>query len=244
MVAQRDSARKVIEQCKRAGVKIVAGGPLFLNEHATFPEVDHFVLNEGELTLPLFLHDLAAGEPQRLYTSDKFADMHLSPTPLWELANLRAYSSMPIQYSRGCPFDCDFCNITAMLGRKPRTKSGAQIVDELEALYARGWRGGVFFVDDNFISKRRELKEEILPALIAWRKGKRGLGFQTEASIDLADDPELMAMMVAAGFDTVFVGIETPDEASLSERRSRPGGVRQDPAARRFAGAGRVHRWL
>ncbi len=221
MVAQRDSTIRVIERCHAAGVKIVAGGPLFLNEHASFPLVDHFVLNEGEVTLPLFLHDLATGQPQRMYTSELHADMHLSPTPLWSLADLGSYSSMPIQYSRGCPFDCDFCNITAMLGRKPRTKSAAQIINELDGLYALGWRQGVFFVDDNFIGKRRELKEEILPALIAWRKGKRGFGFQTEASIDLADDPELMAQMVEAGFDTVFVGIETPDEDSLSECNKR-----------------------
>ncbi|NLG28526.1 MAG: B12-binding domain-containing radical SAM protein, partial [Chloroflexi bacterium] len=221
MVAQRDSAHEVVERCHQAGVRVVAGGPLFLGEHEAFPRVDHFVLNEGEVTLPIFLHDLAAGQPKRLYRSELYANMHLSPVPLWELADLHAYSSMPVQYSRGCPFDCDFCNITAMLGRRPRTKSAEQITTELDALYAAGWRDGVFFVDDNFIGKRRELKEEILPALIAWRQGKRGFGFQTEASIDLADDPQLVAQMVEAGFDTVFVGIETPDEESLSECNKR-----------------------
>ncbi len=217
MVVQRDSARQVIRSCKEAGVKVVAGGPLFLGEYQDFPEVDHFVLNEAEVTLPPFLKDLAEGHPQRLYTSTEHADMHLSPTPLWELVDMRHYSSMCVQYSRGCPFNCEFCNITAMFGRRPRTKSAAQIIAELDGLYKLGWRRGVFFVDDNFIGNRRELKSEILPALIAWRQGKRGFGFQTEVSIDLADDPELTELMVQAGFDTVFVGIETPDEQSLTE---------------------------
>ena len=217
MVVQRESARKVIKRCKEASVKVVAGGPLFLSEHDDFPEVDHFVLNEAEITLPLFLSDLERGAPKRLYATTEFANMELSPMPLWELADLRHYSSMCIQYSRGCPFKCDFCNITAMLGRRFRTKTAKQIVAELDALYNLGWRGSVFFVDDNFIGNKRKLKTEILPAIIAWRQGKRGMSFQTEASVDLADDPELMHMMTEAGFAAVFVGIETPDEQGLAE---------------------------
>ena len=217
MVVQRESTRQVIKRCKEAGVKVVAGGPLFLAEHEDFPEVDHFVLNEAEITLPLFLSDLERGEPKRLYTTTEFTDMELSPIPLWELVHLRHYSSLSIQYSRGCPFACEFCNITAMLGRRFRTKTVTQIVAELDVLYNLGWRHGVFFVDDNFIGNKRKLKTEILPALIAWRKDKQGMNFETEASVDLADDPELMQMMVEAGFDTVFVGIETPDEQSLAE---------------------------
>lgn len=217
MVTQRDSVHEVLARCVAAGVKVVAGGPLFLSERDAFPEVDHFVLNEAELTLPSFLRDLERGEAKRVYETTEFADLSLVPTPLWELADLRSYSSMCVQYSRGCPYDCEFCDITAMLGHRPRTKSAGQILVELDALHKLGWRSGVFFVDDNFIGNKRKLKSEILPALIEWRQGKVGMGFQTEASVNLADDPELMDLMVKAGFDTVFVGIETPDEKGLSE---------------------------
>ncbi|MFZ6018365.1 MAG: B12-binding domain-containing radical SAM protein [Chloroflexota bacterium] len=217
MVVQRDSASDVIHRCKLAGKTVVAGGPLFLGEWDKFAEVDHFVLNEGELTLPLFLQDLEKGSLQRVYASEEFADMTQSPLPLWELVDTRYYDSLSIQYSRGCPFNCDFCNVTAMLGHRPRTKTAAQIIAELDKMYALGWRRNIFFVDDNFIGNRKELKEEILPALIRWRKGKKGCYFITEASINLADDPELMKMMVDAGFTSVFVGIETPAEESLAE---------------------------
>ncbi len=217
MVAQRDSTRQVLARCKEIGVKIVAGGPLFLAEHEGFPEVDHFVLNEAEMTLPPFLSDLERGQARRIYTSNEYPDITQSPTPMWELMDTRCYSSMCIQFSRGCPFNCEFCNITAMLGHRPRTKTAPQIIAELDSLYNLGWHGGVFFVDDNFIGNRRQLKAEVLPALIAWRQGKRGMRFQTEVSIDLADDAELMDLMAKAGFDTIFVGIETPDEQSLSE---------------------------
>jgi radical SAM superfamily enzyme YgiQ (UPF0313 family) len=217
MVVQRDTTRAVIQRCKQAHKKIVAGGPLFLSEYEAFPEVDHFVLNEGEVTLPPFLRDLEAGNPRRIYASTEFPDITLSPTPLWRLAKLNLYSEMCLQYSRGCPFACDFCNITSMLGHKPRTKTAKQVVAELDALYLAGWRGRAFFVDDNFIGNKRKLKEEVLPALIAWRKGKKGLSFMTEASINLADDPELMHLMGRAGFNSVFVGIETPDDAGLTE---------------------------
>jgi radical SAM superfamily enzyme YgiQ (UPF0313 family) len=217
MAVQREAARQLIARCKRAGVTVVAGGPLFTAEHEQFPEVDHFVLNEAEVTLPPFLADFARGAAQRVYSSVEFADLSQTPAPLWELADLDRYASMSVQYSRGCPFDCDFCNVTALLGHKPRTKSAAQIVAELDGLKAAGWHGPVFFVDDNFIGNKRLLKDELLPALIAWRQGKRGAIFNTETSINLADDPELMTLMVQAGFRTVFIGIETPDEESLAE---------------------------
>lgn len=217
MVVQRKSTYEVIHRCKLAGKKIVAGGPLFLGEWQKFPEVDHFVLNEGEITLPIFLRDLERGDLQRVYTTTEYADITQSPTPLWELIDTRYYDSLSIQYSRGCPFNCDFCNVTAMLGHRPRTKTARQIIAELDTMYNLGWRRNIFFVDDNFIGNRKQIKEEILPALIEWRKGKTGCSFITEASINLADDPELMKMMVEAGFTSVFVGIETPDEESLAE---------------------------
>jgi radical SAM superfamily enzyme YgiQ (UPF0313 family) len=217
MVVQRKSAYEVIHRAKGMGKIVVAGGPIFTGEWEQFDEVDHFVLNEGEITLPEFLKDLNEGNLRRVYSTAGYADLAQTPVPMWELVKINRYDSLGIQYSRGCPFNCDFCNVTAMLGHKPRTKSAGQIITELNRMYQIGWRRNIFFVDDNFIGNRRELKEEILPALIEWRKGKTGCNFITEASINLADDPQLMKMMTDAGFNSVFVGIETPDEDSLKE---------------------------
>lgn len=218
MVVQRDSARQVIRTCTDAGVPIVAGGPLFSGEYEAHPEVAHFVLNEAEITLPLFLADLQSGrKPQHVYQTDQFPELDQTPMPRWDLVDFGQYATMDIQFSRGCPYDCEFCNITALLGRRPRTKSAKQLVAELDYLASLGWQGSIFFVDDNFIGNKRLLKEEILPALIDWRQGKKGFGFSTEVSINLADDTELMELMVAAGFQTVFVGIETVEDSSLEE---------------------------
>jgi radical SAM superfamily enzyme YgiQ (UPF0313 family) len=217
MIIQRESARRIAARCKAARLWVVAGGPLFNSEHEQFADVDHFILNEAELTLPPFLEDLAQDCAKRLYTSEQFADVQQTPAPRWDLLNLRRYASMSIQFSRGCPFNCDFCNVTALLGHRVRTKTPAQIITELDGLYAAGWRGEVFFVDDNFIGNKPFLKTDLLPALIAWRKNKAGNVFCTEASINLADDPALMELMVQAGFTTVFIGIETPDENCLIE---------------------------
>lgn len=217
MVVQRESAQATIQRCKTAGVKMVAGGPLFTMEHEHFPDVDHFVLNEAEETLAPFLRDLEHGQARRVYASTEYPDIHQTPVPLWPLADLKCYDTVSIQFSRGCPFNCDFCNVTALLGHRPRTKTAAQIIAELDSLYALGWRKSIFFVDDNFIGNKKHIKTEVLPALIEWRKGKTGMPFSTEASINLADDPVLLKLMVQAGFDTVFVGIETPNEASLIE---------------------------
>ena len=217
MVVQRDSAYALIHRVKITGTKVVAGGPLFTMEYDKFPEVDHFVLNEAEETLAPFLMDLEQGHAKRVYTSTEYPDIHQTPAPLWQLADLKHYTTASIQFSRGCPYNCDFCNVTALLGHFPRTKTTAQILTELDNLYALGWRKSIFFVDDNFIGNKKYIKYEVLPALIEWRKGKIGVPFSTEASINLADDQELMRLMVAAGFDTVFVGIETPNEESLTE---------------------------
>ena len=217
MIVQRESVRSILKRCKSAGVKVVAGGPLFTMEYEQFPDVDHFVLNEAEETLAPFLHDLEQGQAKRVYTSAEFPDIRHTPAPLWRLADFRHYDTFSIQFSRGCPFNCDFCNITSLLGHTPRTKTAAKIIAELDSLYALGWRKNIFFVDDNFIGNKKYIKSEVLPALIEWRKGKTGMPFSTEASINLADDPALIELMVNAGFDTVFVGIETPNEASLVE---------------------------
>ena len=215
---QKESVKEVIGRCKKTGVKIVAGGPLFTTNYEEFEGVEHFVLNEAEITLPLFLKDLRDGCAKYIYTSDEWADLKKTPIPLWELINMKKYATMNIQYSRGCPFNCEFCDITLLYGHKPRTKDKGQIVAELESLYSRGWRDGVFFVDDNFIGNKRKLKREILPAIAKWLE-RRGyfFSFATQASIDLSDDEELMELMVKAGFDTVFVGIETPNKESLTE---------------------------
>jgi len=217
IIAQQRSARELIARCRAAGKTIVAGGPLFTVDHEQFPEVDYFVLNEAEATLPSFLGDLERGEARRVYSASEFPDIRRSPSPLWELVDLRHYASMSVQFSRGCPYDCEFCSVTAMLGHRPRAKMPGQVVAELDGLYRLGWRGPVFFVDDNLIGKQSLVKEGLLPALIVWQKGKRRLSFYTEASINLADDEELMRRMVEAGFDTVFIGIETPDEVGLVE---------------------------
>ena len=217
MSVQRDSAHQIIARCKERGLKVIAGGPLFTSEYEEFNEVDHFVLNEAELTLPLFLADLERGSAKPVYKTSEFYNISKTPAPLWELADMKRYASMNIQFSRGCPFNCDFCNVTALFGHRPRVKSSEQLIKELDALYSLGWRGQIFFVDDNFIGNKRYLKAELLPALIEWRKNKKGIIFNTEASVNLADDRQLMEMMVQAGFDTVFIGIETPDEKSLGE---------------------------
>lgn len=218
MSVQKESVKAVLSRCGELGVKVVAGGPLFTNYHEEFGDVDHLVLNEAEITLRPFLNDLKEGRPGRLYTSAEKADLTTTPIPLWELINMRHYSSMNIQYSRGCPFDCEFCNITSLYGRIPRTKDSGQIIAELEKIYSLGWREGVFFVDDNFIGNKKKLKDKILPSLIRWmEKRKRPFYFSTEASINLADDEELMRLMARAEFITVFVGIETPHEESLIE---------------------------
>ena len=217
MIVQRTSARQIIARCKEAGVKIVAGGPLFTIEYAQFERVDHLVLNEAELTLPAFLADLVQGQAKQIYATSEFADIQKTPVPLWELVEMDQYESMCIQFSRGCPYNCDFCNVTTLFGHRFRTKTAEQITAELESLYNLGWRGNVFFVDDNFIGNKRYLKTELLPALIEWQKHKVGIPFYTQTSINLADDKELMRMMVQAGFRTVFIGIETPNEDSLTE---------------------------
>jgi radical SAM superfamily enzyme YgiQ (UPF0313 family) len=218
MTIQQMSTQEVIARCLPLGVKTVAGGPLFTACHDDFPDVDHLVLGEAELTLPLFLADLRKGGARHLYVDDQWADLANTPIPLWDLIDVRNYAAMNIQYCRGCPFDCEFCDITALFGRRPRSKTREQLIAELDSLYFRGWRGAIFFVDDNFIGDKGKLKRELLPAMIDWMGRKEyPFYFYTEASIDLADDSRLMELMVRAGFEEVFIGIETPYEESNTE---------------------------
>lgn len=223
MQVQKQSVKEVASQAQRFNTKVVAGGPLFTIEYKEFEDIDHLVLNEAEITLLPFLQDLEKGCAKHVYTSEKRPDITGTPIPLWSLINMKKYSSMSLQYSRGCPFDCEFCDIIILNGHRPRTKSEEQIIAELDALYNHGWRGGLFIVDDNFIGNKRKLKAEILPAVISWMKTRKyPFALSTEASVNLADDEELMELMVAAGFNTVFVGIETPNKESLIECNKLP----------------------
>ena len=217
MVVQRASVARVVGLCKAAGLKMVAGGPLFSAEYEQFPDIDYFILDEAEATLPAFLDDLSAGRPHRIYNAPNKPELDQTPIPRWNLLDLKGYASMAIQFSRGCPYDCEFCNITTLFGHKPRIKSAAQMIQELDSLYQLGWRDGVFFVDDNLIGNKRYLKQQLLPAIIEWRNGKAGMPFSTEVSINLADDDELIGLMSQAGFNSVFIGVETPSETSLVE---------------------------
>jgi len=218
MAVQKRSVREIIERCRAIGVSTVAGGPLFSTAHEDYPDVDHLVLNEAEVVLPEFIEDLRQGRARKIYSSERWADLRTTPIPMWDLIEMKHYATINIQYSRGCPFNCEFCDITLLYGHAPRTKDTAQIIAELESIYRRGWREGVFFVDDNFIGNKKKLKAEVLPAIADWLESRRHpYTFITQASIELADDEELMQKMVQAGFDTVFVGIETPNEESLAE---------------------------
>jgi len=217
MITQKESVKKIIERCKKLGKKIVAGGPLFTSLHEEFPDIDHFVLGEGEVTLPLFLEDLKNGNPQKIYTSEIKPDITKSPIPQWNLIDFKSYSKMPLQYSRGCPFDCEFCDIVNLNGRIPRTKDPEQLIKELDSLAKIGYKGTVFIVDDNFIGNKTRVKE-LLGKLIEWRKtSKFKPTLMTEVSLNLADDDELLDLMRNAGFDAVFVGLETPSAESLEE---------------------------
>jgi radical SAM superfamily enzyme YgiQ (UPF0313 family) len=218
MSIQLASVKEVVDRCKKMGVKMVAGGPLFTCEYQDFPDVNHLVLNEAENTLPLFLTDLENGCAKHIYTTTEFADVEKTAIPLWSLIKMRKYASISLQYSRGCPYNCEFCEISSLFGHRVRTKTKEQVVTELESLYRQGWRGNVFFVDDNFIGNKKKLKTEVLPSINEWAgTRKHPFKFGTEASINLADDPKLMQLMVSAGFNSVFVGIETPNEESLAE---------------------------
>ena len=217
MLAQGENAKIVIQRCKAKGKIIVAGGPAFTSQHEKFKDVNHFVLNEAEITLPMFLEDFEQGKLKPIYTSEERPDITNTPLPLWELLNFKKYSSMAIQYSRGCPFNCEFCDIIILNGRIPRTKTAEQMIGEFRHLYNAGWRGSIFVVDDNFIGNKSHVKQ-MLPELIKWQQShKYPFMFLTGASVNLAEDEELMQMMSKANFHKVFLGIETPNMESLKE---------------------------
>lgn len=215
MIVQINSAKEVIHRVRSFGKFIVCGGPLFTSSYREFSEADCFVLNEGEITIPLFLKDLEAGTLKHLYRSNLKPDITKTPVPDWSLVKKERYASMAIQVSRGCPFACDFCDIIIMNGRVPRYKEPAQVIAELDAIYDTGWRSSVFIVDDNLIGNRKKIKL-ILTEIAAWmKKYNRPFCLSSEASITVADDKEIIELLKASNFSGVFVGIETPDEQSL-----------------------------
>ena len=217
MITQKESAKEVIRRCNELGVKVIAGGPLFTTGYEEFNGVGHFFVGEAEDTFPVFLDDLEKGCARKIYASDVRPDIAKAPIPLWRLINPKNYVSLSIQNSRGCPYNCEFCDIVVMNGRIPRVKSAEQFLAEISAIRKTGFRGMVLVVDDNFIGNKAKVKAS-LRKLMDWQK-KNGhpFSFSTEASINLADDEKLMDMMVEAGFDQVFLGLETPSSAGLSE---------------------------
>ncbi len=215
MIVQRVSLQAVIERCNRAGIPVVAGGPHPTTFHDEMEGVDHFVLDEAEEIFPEFLRDLENGTAKAIYREPRKPDVTQTPLPRFDLIDMKNYHTMGVQFSRGCPFDCEFCDITKLYGRVPRTKTPDQMVNEFELLYRLGWRGQVFLVDDNFIGNKRDAMN-LLPVLAEWQRA-RGYPFTllTEASVNLARMGELMDAMIEAGFDTVFLGIETPNPKAL-----------------------------
>ena len=216
MIVQKESFQQIVKMCNECGSPVVAGGPYPISSYEDIEGVDFFVLDEAELTLPKFLSDLEAGCPQKVYRTLEKPDITRTPPPRFDLIDIEAYDSIPLQYSRGCPYNCEFCDIIEMFGRVQRTKTPTQFVREMAAVYSTGYRGQIFIVDDNFIDNRRKAKA-LLREVIAWqREHNSPFSLSTEASIDLAQDDELLDLMVEAGFTMAFIGIETPDEKTLA----------------------------
>lgn len=217
MNVQEQSVRAIIAQCVQYKKVTVAGGPLFTHEYERFEDIHHFVLNEAEITLPLFLADLAAGTPKRIYQTPQFASITETPLPAFDLIDMSDYLYAIVQYSRGCPFLCDFCDVTALFGRAARTKTTPQMIEELNMIRNHEDIQLVLFADDNLIGNKKILKYELLPALIEWRKKYNPpFFFATQLTINLCNDADLMDLMIDAGFRHIFIGIETPDENSLN----------------------------
>jgi len=217
MVIQRQGVSDLVRRCHALGKRVIGGGPLFGDEPDPELGVDHVVVGEAEEVIADLVTDLQAGRPRACYRAPRFPDLALTPPPRWDLLKLEDYATMSVQSCRGCPFDCEFCDVVALNGRRPRTKSPERFVAELEGLRIRGWTGPVFVVDDNFVGDRRRCLA-LLRGVIAWRErtGAR-MTFLTEASVNMAADPELLELMVAAGFKKVFLGLETPSAESLRE---------------------------
>lgn len=217
MLIQKESISKIIKKVKKFNKKIVAGGPLFTTSFIDYPEIDSIIIGEAELIMHQLIDDILNNNLKHIYKKNEKPDLKFVPLPKWDLINFKKYASMAVQYSRGCPFDCEFCDIILINGRIPRTKLPEQMIKEFDILYEKKWRGSLFIVDDNFIGNKKNVKE-MLKLIINWQKERRyPFNLFTETSINLVDDPELMNLMIEANFNKVFIGIETPEEQSLKE---------------------------
>jgi radical SAM superfamily enzyme YgiQ (UPF0313 family) len=215
MIVQKESFTETVCRCRKLGRPVAAGGPYPTSCRAEIQGVDYFILGEGETVFPRFLKDWEKGCPRPVYEEESKPSMADTPLPRFDLFDVRKYNVLPLQFSRGCPFGCEFCDIVSLFGRVPRTKPPARFIRELDAAMATGFEGSIFIVDDNFIGNKIAVKE-LLREIVLWQKNrKRRVQFCTEASINLASDPELLDLMVEAGFYMVFVGLETPVESSL-----------------------------
>src|SRR5712692_3436497 len=220
MQVQRDDVRRTLERASKLSRRTMIGGPYASSEpEAILPLADHVVVGEPDEIFQEIAADLEAGSARRLYRVQEKPDVSRTPMPRFDLLALKKYTLMAVQFSRGCPFTCEFCDIITLYGRRPRTKSPAQLIGELEALLQLGWRKEIFIVDDNFIGNHKAALE-LARELAQWqRRNRYPFGFATEASIDLASRPELLDAMVKANFSRVFIGIETPSAASLKEAK-------------------------
>lgn len=215
MHIQLHSANEVIVRCSAKGKKVVGGGPAFTSSPEKFPLADHILHGEAENIFPFLISDLESDSARKIYKSGDYPDLADSPIPRWDLVDIHKYGTMSIQYCRGCPFDCEFCDVVALFGRKIRKKRRGQIITELELLYRLGWRGSVFFVDDNFIGNIPAAKM-LLEDIIEWQKSRKyPFKFLTQASINLAQHEDLLHLMEKANFHEVFVGIETTNREAL-----------------------------
>ncbi len=210
MLVQAPYLSDLIARCRGAGLRTVVGGPITSADHDACREADHIVCGEAEGVMEELVRDLSSGRARRRYESPGRADMTRVPPPDLHLARMRRYSAMPVQYSRGCPYNCEFCDIIELFGRIPRTKTPGQVLEEFDRLHDLGWRGSVFVVDDNFVGNKVAIKA-LLPRIADWmRRHRDPFALFTQASINMADDGELLSLMRAARFNRVFVGIETP----------------------------------
>jgi len=217
MIIQTESSRAVVARCMAKGKAVVAGGPLFTTGHERFPEIPHFVLGEAEAVMPALVEDMISHSVKETYRASEKPDIKTTPVPRWDLIRFKDYATMSVQFSRGCPFDCEFCDIVATYGRVPRVKTAAQMIKELDSLVDAGWKGDIFLVDDNFIG-HKAMAEALLREIAAWRRRRKvTASFTTEASLNLVGIPGMLELMAQAGIKRVFIGIETPNEASLSE---------------------------
>jgi len=226
LVQQRDTLR-IVALAQSAGKVAVVGGPDATSSPEIYAAADFLVLGEADDLMRTFAEDWLNGVRKGTYRSVTFPDVTRTPVPRFDLLQLDAYLHIGIQFSRGCPFRCEFCDIIELYGRVPRVKTPGQVLAELDALYARGWRGHVDFVDDNLIGNGRAVKA-FLPELRRWQQEHHfPFEFSTEASLNLADDAALLEMLKSAGFFAIFVGIESPDEDTLIHSQKKQNARRE-----------------